>query len=213
MKRMKGELQELLKIEKMMAEKNGIVEDDDLEEDDVQRRKHLVMIKLAVSESLDHLRFGKEELKMLEFMRSRRTDSSQERIPPKKPSNGKSSILHINSAEEFLRANGITRKKDITQGMRELNMVCVFFSRFPGPIYTAYIFSKTHTGSCKPCPKDSNTVRGKNKCSGRGAEYHVRSEEHAYNGHGHISGARTESWKSADASASSEKAKSRRTTV
>mmetsp|Transcript_36247 Transcript_36247/g.58654 ORF Transcript_36247/g.58654 Transcript_36247/m.58654 type:complete len:420 (+) Transcript_36247:40-1299(+) len=117
-KKHKSDLQELLKREKLKAEKEGVKEDDDLEEDDDERRKQVLKAKLAISECLDHLRFAEDELRMIEFQRKREEEiaknggggATQDGAPRPLPKKGDgSSIIHIKSAEDFMRRAGIVK--------------------------------------------------------------------------------------------------------
>ncbi|GAB5359788.1 hypothetical protein AAMO2058_000572300 [Amorphochlora amoebiformis] len=142
-RKMKSDLDELLKLEKQRAENEGVIDDDDREEDENERKKWILMIKLAVSDSLDHLRFAADELKMLEFRRKREADmkkgggggsrsaeggnilkelkyQSNQKKPP--------SILHIKNAQDFMHQTGIIPRlgsggaPNISKGMQTLNL-------------------------------------------------------------------------------------------
>mmetsp|Transcript_29495 Transcript_29495/g.71870 ORF Transcript_29495/g.71870 Transcript_29495/m.71870 type:complete len:422 (-) Transcript_29495:168-1433(-) len=106
-RKMKSELEELLKMEKRKVEKQGVQDEDTMEEDENERKKWTIMLKLAISEALDHLRFADDELKMLEFQRNRPNKSEGHRPPKKLPGSNGNSIIHIKSAQEFMRENGV----------------------------------------------------------------------------------------------------------
>ncbi len=107
--------------------------DDEEEEDELERRKRMAMIELAVSESLAHLRFADDELKMLDFKAKRDAAAAEggtghaaprDAKPRGRGAGGKkSSIIRINSAQEFMRTVGITgRPRQFRPGKTELNL-------------------------------------------------------------------------------------------
>jgi len=137
----KGELQALLKLEKEKVDKEGIVDDDELEEDERERRKGILMIRLAISECWDQMRFALDEKKMLEFrkkhMEKNKGKEPQARSERRKEKNT-NSILHIRDAKEFMRQAGIIQPRHIgntpalqslTQKMQGISMAPMSVSK------------------------------------------------------------------------------------
>ncbi len=108
------ELKALVVQEKKQLLQKGSLNEDDKEEDERERKKAEIMIQLAVTEALSHLRFAADELQMLEMMQKRKAANGgklpEKKAPPPRQTGGAPNIIRINSAQEFIKSAGILRQ-------------------------------------------------------------------------------------------------------